>query len=123
MDIHAWIAVATLVTAMVLFISKLIPLEATALSIPIVLAVTGTVNPSEAALRGFGNSAVISLGAIFVLSAGLKESGVATLMGRLLERFGGKNLPAAYPHSADKVEGMKKFMRFLWGTPLGRWLS
>ncbi|MEN8691972.1 MAG: SLC13 family permease [Desulfobacterales bacterium] len=90
MDIHAWIAIATLVVAMVLFISKLIPLEATALSIPVVLAVTGTVSPAEAALRGFGNNAVIALGAIFVLSAGLKESGVATLMGRMLERFGGK---------------------------------
>lgn len=91
MDIHAWIAIATLVVAMILFISKLIPLEATALSIPVVLAVTGTVSPAEAALRGFGNNAVIALGAIFVLSAGLKESGVATLMGRILQRFGGKN--------------------------------
>lgn len=91
MDFHAWIAVGTLAVAMVLFISKLIPLEATALSIPVVLAVTGTVSPTEAVLRGFGNNAVIALGAIFVLSAGLKESGVATLMGRLLERFGGKN--------------------------------
>jgi len=90
MDIHAWIAIGTLIVAMALFISKLIPLEATALSIPVVLAVTGTVDPAEAALRGFGNTAVISLGAIFVLSAGLQESGVATLMGRLLERFGGK---------------------------------
>ncbi len=90
MDIHAWIAIATLIVAMVLFISKLIPLEATALSIPVVLAVTGTVSPAEAVLRGFGNNAVIALGAIFVLSAGLKESGVATLMGRLLERVGGK---------------------------------
>jgi len=91
LDIHAWIAIATLVVAMVLFISKLIPLEATALSIPVVLAVTGTVTPAEAALRGFGNNAVIALGGIFVLSAGLKESGVATLVGRMLERFGGKN--------------------------------
>ncbi len=90
MEVHAWIAVATLIMAMVLFISKLIPLEATALSIPVVLAVTGTISPAEAALRGFGNSAVIALGAIFVLSAGLKESGVATLMGRMLERFGGR---------------------------------
>jgi di/tricarboxylate transporter len=90
MELHAWIAIATLFVAMVLFISKLIPLEATALSIPVVLAVTGTVTPAEAALRGFGNNAVIALGAIFVLSAGLKESGVATLMGRMLERFGGK---------------------------------
>jgi len=91
MDIHAWIAITTLIVAMILFISKLIPLEATALSIPVVLAVTGTISPAEAALRGFGNNAVIALGAIFVLSAGLKESGVATLMGRILERFGGKN--------------------------------
>jgi len=91
LDIHAWIAIDTLVVAMVLFISKLIPLEATALSIPVVLAVTGTVTPAEAALRGFGNNAVIALGGIFVLSAGLKESGVATLVGRMLERFGGKN--------------------------------
>jgi hypothetical protein len=37
--------------------------------------------------------------------------------------FGGKNLPSAYPHSANKVEGMKKFMRFLWRMPLGKWLS
>jgi di/tricarboxylate transporter len=90
MDVHAWIAIATLAAAMIFFISKLIPLEATALSIPVILAVTGTVSPMEVALRGFGNSAVIALGAIFVLSAGLKESGVATLMGRMLERFGGK---------------------------------
>lgn len=90
MEFHAWIAIATLIVAMVFFISKLIPLEATALSIPVVLAVTGTVSPAEVALRGFGNNAVIALGAIFVLSAGLKESGVATLMGRLLECFGSK---------------------------------
>ena len=38
MDFHAWIAIATLVVAMALFISKLIPLEATALSIPVLLA-------------------------------------------------------------------------------------
>ena len=51
MDIHAWIAIATLVVAMALFISKKIPLAATALSIPVVLAVTGTVAPAEAAQR------------------------------------------------------------------------
>ncbi|MEN8149030.1 MAG: SLC13 family permease [Planctomycetota bacterium] len=91
MDVHAWIAVGTLVVAMVLFITKLIPLEATALSIPVVLAVTGTIDPADAALKGFGNGAVIALGGIFILSAGLKESGVATLMARLLQRVGGKS--------------------------------
>jgi len=92
MDAHAWIAIGTLVIAMVLFISKLIPLEATALSIPVVLAVTGTIDPAEAALKGFGNGAVIALGGIFILSAGLKESGVATLMARMLQRAGGTSV-------------------------------
>jgi succinate-semialdehyde dehydrogenase/glutarate-semialdehyde dehydrogenase len=66
---------------------------------------------------------------------GVKESGVGRVNGEvgirgychavpiIIERFGGKNLPSGYPHSAKKIEGMKKFMRFLWGTPLGRWLS
>ena len=91
MEPGAWIAVGTLFIAMVLFISKLIPLEATALSIPVVLAVTGTIEPAEAALRGFGNTAVIALGSVFILSAGLQESGVATLIARLLQRLGGKS--------------------------------
>ena len=41
----------------------------------------------------------------------------------IVERFGGKKLPAGYPHSEKKVKGMKAFMRLLWGTPLGTWLS
>ena len=89
MDIHGWIAVGTLVVAMALFISKLIPLEMTALSIPVVLAVTGVIEPADAALKGFGSTAVIALGAIFILGAGLKESGVATVVAKWLERVGG----------------------------------
>lgn len=66
---------------------------------------------------------------------GVKESGLGRVNGEvgmrgychavpiIIERFGGKNLPAAYPHSEQKVKGMKALMRILWGTPLGRWLS
>jgi succinate-semialdehyde dehydrogenase/glutarate-semialdehyde dehydrogenase len=66
---------------------------------------------------------------------GVKESGVGRVNGEvgirgychavpvLIERFGGKNLPSGYPYTAKKIEGMKKFMRLLWGTPLGKWLS
>ncbi len=88
MDLHAWISVATLLTAMTLFVSRWIPLEATALGIPVVLAFTGVLNP-EQCLSGFSNQAVVALGAIFILGAGLKESGVATLIARGLQRVGG----------------------------------
>ncbi|MHC5011921.1 MAG: SLC13 family permease [Planctomycetota bacterium] len=91
MDTHGWVAIATLVVAVTLFISEAIPLAFTALSIPVVLAATGTIDPPADALRGFGNHAVIALAAIFVLGAGLKESGVATLMARGLEHVGGRS--------------------------------
>ncbi len=91
MSLHEFIAIATLVVAVVLFISEAIPLALTALFIPVVLAVTGTLESPDQALAGFGNPAVIALAAIFVMGAGLKESGVATLMARGLEHVGGRS--------------------------------
>lgn len=91
MSIHEIIAIGTLIAAVVLFITEAIPLAMTALAIPVVLAATGTLESPDQALVGFGNSAVIALAAIFVLGAGLKESGVATLMARGLLRVGGRS--------------------------------
>lgn len=91
MDIHQFVAVATLVAAMVLFVSEAIPLWMTALAIPVVLACTGTLSSPDQALVGFGSPAVLALAAIFVLGAGMKESGVATLMAQGLLRLGGRN--------------------------------
>jgi di/tricarboxylate transporter len=90
MDIHGWIALATLVGAVVLFLTKWAPLEMTALSIPVVLGLSGTVAPAGA-LSGFGNHAVIALGAIFVIGAGLQESGIATLLARAIERLASRS--------------------------------
>jgi len=91
MTLHQFLSVATLVLAMVLFISEAIPLWMTALAIPVVLATTGTLPQADLALVGFGNPAVLALAAIFVLGAGMKESGVASLMAQGLQRVGGRN--------------------------------
>lgn len=91
MSVHEIIAIATLVAAVALFITEAIPLAMTALAIPVVLAATGTLESPDQALVGFGNPAVIALAAIFVMGAGLKESGVATLMARGLQRIGGRS--------------------------------
>src|SRR5687767_4179429 len=88
MDTHGWIAVATLVVATVLFFLEVAPLAYVALAIPVVLAVTGVVS-AQVALSGFGNHAVISIAATFVVAMGLRESGVATLLARGMERVGG----------------------------------
>jgi succinate-semialdehyde dehydrogenase/glutarate-semialdehyde dehydrogenase len=66
---------------------------------------------------------------------GVKESGVGQVNGMigmrgychlhpmLVDRWGGKAVQGGYPYTAKNLEGMKKFAKLLFGTPLGRWLS
>jgi di/tricarboxylate transporter len=72
--------------ALVLFITRWIPLEITSLLIPPALVFTGVLDVS-AALSGFSSPATITIGAMFVLSAGLVRTGVlenvALVLGRL----------------------------------------
>jgi succinate-semialdehyde dehydrogenase/glutarate-semialdehyde dehydrogenase len=66
---------------------------------------------------------------------GVKTSGVGQVNGEvgirgychahpiLADRFGGKNVQGGYPYTAKNLAGMKKFVKLLFGTPLGRWLA
>lgn len=74
-----------------------------------------------------------------VLSApfgGLKSSGVGQVNGEqglrsychtkpiIIDKGGHKNkLQTGYPYEKKKLDGMKKIMRFFWGTRLGYWFS
>lgn len=92
MSPHGWIALAILLAAATLFLTRRLPLEATAIAVPLLLWVTGTVPDAQQALSGFGNPAVIALACVFVLGGAMQESGVAELMARLLARAGGGEL-------------------------------
>jgi di/tricarboxylate transporter len=91
LDAHGWMALAILVVAVLLFVTKWLPIPVTALSIPVVLYATGVLPDAEDALQGFGNQAALAIAAVFVLGAGLRETGVATLIARGLERVGGRS--------------------------------
>jgi len=66
---------------------------------------------------------------------GLKESGIGQVNGArgiraychefpvLVDRFGGRRIPGGYPYRMKAVEGMKRFLKLYFGTPLARWLS
>ncbi len=66
---------------------------------------------------------------------GLKQSGIGQVNGEaglrgycyaqpiLVDRFGAKREQAWYPFTAKKERTMKRIMRLLWGTPLGRWIT
>lgn len=90
MDGYGWIALAILVVATTLFITKRLPIPVTALMIPVALYATGVLKDAREALSGFGNHAALAIASIFVLGAGFRESGVATVLARGLQRVGGQ---------------------------------
>jgi di/tricarboxylate transporter len=77
-----------LLGALVLFVTEWIAMDVVALLVLAVLGVSGVVTPDQA-LSGFSNPAVVTVWAMFILSAGLTRTGVADLIGRTVLRWVG----------------------------------
>jgi len=91
MTYYGWASLAVLGVSAVLFLTRWIRLEIVALSIPVALYLTGAIPEVSDVLAGFGNHAVIAIAAVFVLSAGIQESGVAAWLSRLVQRMSGSS--------------------------------
>jgi di/tricarboxylate transporter len=65
-------------------------MDLVALIVMVALALTSLVTPTEA-LSGFSNSAVITVWAVLILSAGLSRTGVAQVVGRQMLRLAGQS--------------------------------
>lgn len=77
-----------LAVASILLITEVLRADLVALLVLVVLAVSGVLTAQEA-LAGFSRSAVITILAIFILTAGLQKTGVTAELGKGLVRFGG----------------------------------
>jgi di/tricarboxylate transporter len=77
-----------LLAALVLLVTERVRMDVVALLVLGTLAVTGLVTPTEA-LAGFSNPAVITVWAMFILSAALARTGVAEQIGRRVLRLAG----------------------------------
>lgn len=83
--------VFTLIGVMVaLFISNRVPVAVVALGMALSLYFTGILT-LEQSLRGFGDTTVLFIASLFVVSAGLDAAGVTTWVGQLLIRNAGKS--------------------------------
>ncbi|ANM28436.1 hypothetical protein ABI59_00525 [Acidobacteria bacterium Mor1] len=89
MEWPAIFVLGILAVAVVLFITEKLRMDLVALLVLGTLAVTGMVTP-EQALAGFSNPAVVTVWAMFILSAALVQTGVADVIGRTAMRFAGK---------------------------------
>ena len=90
MTLEMAVVLAAAVGALILFVKEIVPPDVTALLLVVLVLVTGIAEPSVA-LAGFSNSAVLTIGAMFVISGGMMRTGVVTATSRrLLELAGGR---------------------------------
>ena len=87
MSLDAILVLGILVGAVALFVSEKYPMDFVALLVLGTLLVLGLVTPQEG-LSGFANPATVTVGAMFILSAGLQKTGATAAIGRLMVRFG-----------------------------------
>ncbi len=79
-----------LVIAVTLFVTEKLRVDVVAMMVMVTLALTGLITAEEA-VSSFRNPAVITVGAVFVLSAGLSRTGVAGILGRHVLRLAGSS--------------------------------
>lgn len=72
-----------LVTAMVMFITEILPVDLVAIMIIVALVVTGVLTPTES-VQGFSNIATVTVAAMFILSSALLKTG---FVGNLVPRM------------------------------------
>lgn len=87
MSVAMFTILALVVVAVILFITEALPIDLVAIIIMAVLILGGIITPEEG-IAGFSNIAVVTIGALFVLSAGLSKSGAVDFAGTLLTRLG-----------------------------------
>ncbi len=77
--------------AIVFFVMEVLPLEVTALA-SVGLLLLFDVLSIEQAISGFSNNAVITIGAIFILSRSLVKTGFLEVLAQFLYKLGGNNV-------------------------------
>lgn len=87
---HILITFAIIAVMVLLFVSNRVPVAVVALSATLVLYATGILELDEA-LAGFGDTTVLFIASLFVVSASLDSSGVTTWAGQVLIRYAGES--------------------------------
>jgi len=87
------VVLAIIAAVFVLFVTQPVPIDATAVALVVVLVVLGDwtgVSPAEG-VSGFSNPATLTVLAMFVLSEGVRRTGVIQILTRKLVAFAGDN--------------------------------
>lgn len=112
---EAWIVVGCVVGALVLFATERLPPEGVGVLVLLVLGLTGTVD-APTAFAGFASPAVITVAAMFILSAGLVEAGAPAALASAIVRYGGTRIAVLTVLLVLVVGGMSAFINNIAAT-------
>lgn len=87
MTLEIILVLGLVVSAVILFATERISVDLTALIIMGTMLLSGIITPEDA-IGGFSNPATVTVGAMFILSAGLFKTGAVNLLGGGLSRVG-----------------------------------
>lgn len=86
MEWPALAVIAIIIIMIFCFVTEVIPIDTTALLIMTLLITTGLVTPLEG-ISGFANQATITILALFIIGAGLDNSGAIRFIGKQLQKY------------------------------------
>jgi di/tricarboxylate transporter len=81
-----WLVTLILVVAMLLLITEKLPVDLTSIGIVVVLTITGILTPTEA-IAGFASPAVITVGAMFLISKGMIRTGAVGFISQMVIEY------------------------------------
>lgn len=81
-----WLVTIVLIAAMLLLVTERLPVDLTSIGILVVLAVTGILTPKEV-IAGFASPAVVTVGAMFLISRGMIRTGAVGYISRGIMRY------------------------------------
>ncbi len=87
MTVEIALVLGLTLSAVILFATEKLPVDLTAMIIMCTMLLSGMI-AAEDAIGGFSNPATVTVGAMFVLSAGLFKTGAVNVVGGILTRLG-----------------------------------
>jgi len=93
-NMEIWLISGILLLTLYLLITEKISVDLTAVGIMVLLVVSRILTPKEA-ISGFSNPAVITVGAMFIVSKGMMRTGGVEFLGRKIVKIARKNLNTA----------------------------
>lgn len=109
MSLDLVMALAVLALAVGVLVTERLRADLVAVLVLLVLTLTGLVSPAEA-VSGFSSPAVVTIGGVFLLSAGLQRTGVANWLAHGIERAGRGNETRLVLALMTTVAGLSFFM-------------